>query len=211
MIRVQCVSGIATQVAALCGAVVLGSGGFIPPGCGEPLGFSAASSDRTAYRSRPLRAASCSCRRTRRTIRRTSIRRWVAPWRRSSRSVPLVGPADLRQTLQRSAYEKVVCAGLWRTSRRCTGSEQPGCRPEQCGRQRPIVPHRSRRRRAVRFRPPEKMAFEGAEIISWVGSTPILAADVLYETNKMIDRVLADNPGQVIPPETLAQGRGSCS
>ncbi len=56
----------------------------------------------------------------------------------------------------------------------------------------------------LQFPPLEQMKFEGAEIIAWVGSSPILAADVLYETNKMIDRVLAENAGKSIKPEELA-------
>ncbi len=55
--------------------------------------------------------------------------------------------------------------------------------------------------------PPDKMVFDGTELIARVGSDVILAADVLYEVNKMMERFLAQNVGKEVPPEMIAQGR----
>ena len=59
----------------------------------------------------------------------------------------------------------------------------------------------------LQFDPPEKMVFEGAEVIAWVGSIPILSADVMYETNKLLAKFAEDNAPKVVPPEMIAQGR----
>ena len=62
---------------------------------------------------------------------------------------------------------------------------------------------------AARFQLPplEKMKFEGAEIIAWVGSQPILAADVLFESNRMIEQAIAKSPGADVKPEDIAKAR----
>ena len=55
--------------------------------------------------------------------------------------------------------------------------------------------------------PPDKIKYEGAEIIGRVGAEIILAADVLYETSRMMERFMAANEGKQIPTEMLDQGR----
>ncbi len=51
------------------------------------------------------------------------------------------------------------------------------------------------------------MNFEGAEIIAWVGSMPILAADVLYEANRQIEMRIAQNPGVHVEQKDIAKAR----
>jgi hypothetical protein len=55
--------------------------------------------------------------------------------------------------------------------------------------------------------PPDKMKLEGAELVARVGSEVILAGDLLYDTDRLIARVLETPQGKALTPEQIQAGR----
>ncbi len=202
MIRVRL--GIATMVAALCGAVLLGLGGYVPPSGGTLLAQAPIGADGLPAQVGPGGIMPLSPNSPNNPQNyNPNLGSPVAPvqsarpggWPGGPDSQPDAGPT-------RKAYAPAFGA--------LPAGAPPATAPGTAGGKAALMANSAASQPAstrLRFPPPDKMVFEGAEIIAWVGSVPILAADVLYETNKMMDKALAQNAGKDIPPAEIAKGR----
>ena len=168
----------------------------------------------------PARAGRCRSRPTRRTtpIVTTTLGSPVAPTQPrglpagravARRSTPCRPPADRARRIGGPAVGPAAAgANRARRSRRWpyNRSSWPAA-PNRAAtaRTRPAAPPRVLMVAYLKIEDPEKMTFEGPELIARIGTEVVLAADVMYEVNKTMERFLTENANKGIPPEMIAR------